>query len=209
MEYTTIYGELEEPLHNTMEHLVKRLQKELASLAEKDGVSPAEHLKYRVKSDASMREKCRRDGLPETAESALREIHDAIGLRIICRFPDEVYRIRERIASMDGIEIITEKDYIRHVKENGYRSYHMIIRFEGFFAEIQIRTISMDTWAALEHEMRYKKNIHGNRKLIAEELKRCADELASTDAKMQTIRWMIQQEEKQNEYSDRRGYERS
>ena len=88
--------------------------------------------------------------------------------------------------------IIKEKDYIRRAKPNGYRSYHMILRTKaGYFAEIQLRTISMDTWAALEHHLKYKKSVGSRAALIEEELKRCADELASTDLSMQTIRDMI------------------
>ncbi len=89
-----------------------------------------------------------------------------------------------------------EKDYIRRAKPNGYRSYHMILRTQsGYYAEIQLRTISMDTWAALEHHLKYKKNLGGHVDLIVSELKRCADELASTDLSMQTIRDMILEKE--------------
>ena len=136
-----------------------------------------------------MQEKCRRQGLPETEESALVRIHDAIGLRVVCAFLDDVYAMRDALASADGVEIVQEKDYIRAAKPNGYRSYHMILRLDGYFAEIQLRTISMDTWAALEHHLTYKKGEPGA--LIRQELKRCADELASTDVSMQTLRDMI------------------
>ena len=151
-----------------------------------------EHCLYRIKSEESMREKCRREGLPETEESALQMIHDAIGVRIVCSFLSDVYTIRDRIIEIPGIAVVKEKDYIKHAKPNGYRSYHMILRtHEGYFAEIQLRTISMDTWAALEHHMKYKKTISGNIALISAELKRCADELTSTDVSMQAIRDMI------------------
>ena len=95
---------------------------------------------------------------------------------------------------MPDVDVIEEKDYIRHAKPNGYRSYHMILRVNGsVYAEIQLRTISQDTWAALEHQMKYKKNIK-NPEMITRELKRCADELASCDLSMQTIRNLIRQE---------------
>ena len=139
-----------------------------------------------------MREKCRRKGLPETPESALVQIHDAIGLRVVCAFLDDVYAIRDFLAGLPHCEIVEEKDYIRHAKPNGYRSYHMILRVDGsYYAEIQLRTISMDTWAALEHHLKYKKQVPKHVDLIVKELKRCADELASTDVSMQTIRDMI------------------
>ena len=97
---------------------------------------------------------------------------------------------------MPDAEIVEVKDYIRHAKENGYRSLHLILKVRGrFYAEIQLRTISMDTWAALEHHLKYKKTVSGNSGLIVSELKRCADELASTDLSMQTIRDMILEED--------------
>ena len=151
-----------------------------------------DHCLSRIKTEESMREKCRRKGLPETTESALEKLYDAVGVRVVCSFLSDVYVIRDHLASMPDVEVIEEKDYIRHAKPNGYRSYHMILRVNGsVYAEIQLRTISQDTWAALEHQMKYKKNLNGNTGLIVEELKRCADELASTDVSMQTIRDLI------------------
>ena len=161
------------------------------AMKEKTGMDPAEHVLARIKSEESMREKCRRQGIPETEESALTVIHDAIGLRVVCAFLDDVYAMRDALASADGAEVAEEKDYIRNAKPNGYRSYHMILRLDGYYAEIQLRTISMDTWAALEHHMTYKKAKPDSADLIRAELKRCADELASTDVSMQTLRDMI------------------
>ena len=104
--------------------------------------------------------------------------------------------MRDYILGFDDIELIQEKDYIKRAKPNGYRSLHLIVRVEGrYLAEIQLRTISMDTWAALEHHMKYKKQVSGNTELLVEELKRCADELASTDLSMQTLRDMIHAEQ--------------
>ena len=159
------------------------------------GMDPVEHYLTRIKSEESMREKCVRKGLPVTTDSALNIIKDAIGVRIVCAFVDDVYDIKDYLKNSGRYEFIEEKDYIRHAKPNGYRSYHIIIRIDGrFYAEIQLRTISMDTWAALEHHLKYKKNIGGNTDLIVNELKRCADELASTDLSLQTIRDMILEE---------------
>ena len=149
-----------------------------------------------------MREKCRRKGLPETPESALRTIRDSIGMRIVTTFVDDVYRTAEAIEALDGVTVVKRKDYIKNAKPNGYRSYHMIIEarapFEdlygnnpgSFFVELQLRTIAMDSWAALEHQMSYKRDIPGE-ELIRAELKRCADELAACDISMQTIRELI------------------
>ena len=175
---------LELEITNRLDAIRKELQEEI-------GMDPVEHCLSRIKSEESMREKCRRKGLPETTESALGQLYDAIGFRIVCAFLDDVYAIRDRIKEFEDCEVIMEKDYIRHAKPNGYRSYHMILRIrDQYHVEIQLRTISMDTWAALEHHLKYKKHIQ-NEHLIIQELKRCADELASTDISMQTIRDMI------------------
>ena len=147
-----------------MEAIVDDMQERIQSLREKilseHGMDPIEHYLARIKSEESMREKCRRNGLPETEESALKEIRDAIGIRIVCAFLDDVYTIRDYLVQMPDISVIQEKDYIRNAKPNGYRSYHMILQTsDGYFIEVQLRTISMDTWAALEHHMKYKKNL--------------------------------------------------
>jgi ppGpp synthetase/RelA/SpoT-type nucleotidyltranferase len=179
-------------MQHTLTDILSRVAVLRAALTEQYGMDPIEHCLSRIKAEDSMREKCRRQSLPETAESALVCIHDAIGIRIVCAFLDDVYRVVAYLKSFDDLEVFNEKDYIRNVKPNGYRSYHMILRTaDGYFVEIQVRTISMDTWAALEHHMKYKKNISANLDLIGSELKRCADELASTDVSMQEIRNLI------------------
>ena len=188
----SIYGDHLPEMEQVMGEILEEISAVRAEMKEKYGSDPVEHCLSRIKSEDSMREKCRRRGLPETTESALVEIHDAIGIRVVCAFIDDVYTIRDRLKAMDGCETVEEKDYIRHAKPNGYRSLHLILRFRArYYAEIQIRTISMDTWAALEHHLKYKKNLSGSTDLIVAELKRCADELASTDVSMQTIRDMI------------------
>ncbi len=188
----SIYGEHLEAMETARCRIQKTLDDLRESMKKDTGMDPVEHCLSRIKSEESMREKCRRKGLPETTESALEIIHDAIGFRIVCTFLDDVYVIRDYLKEIDGVEVIEEKDYIRHVKPNGYRSYHMILKMDGsYFVEIQLRTISMDTWAALEHHMKYKKKIQGNEDLIVSELKRCANILASTDISMQAIKQMI------------------
>ncbi len=191
MEQRSIYGSSLPEMETVKKRLLDVVTETRRRMERETGMDPAEHVLARIKSEDSMREKCRRQGLPETEESALTQIFDAIGLRVVCAFLDDVYVIRNALASADGVEIVTEKDYIKNVKPNGYRSYHMILRLDGYYAEIQLRTISMDTWAALEHHMTYKKAKRGNDALIRAELKRCADELASTDVSMQTLRDMI------------------
>ncbi len=188
----SIYGNHLEEMKEVQARIQERLDSLRKKITEEEGLDPIEHCLSRIKSEESMREKCRRKGLPETTESALTEIHDAIGFRVVCTFLDDVYAVRDSLAAMEHMEIVEEKDYIRHVKPNGYRSYHMILRTEtGYYTEVQIRTISMDTWAALEHHMKYKKNIQGNEELIVAELKKCANSLAATDISMQAIKQMI------------------
>jgi ppGpp synthetase/RelA/SpoT-type nucleotidyltranferase len=188
----SIYGSYLPELEMVMRELQESVDKLREEIREETGMDPVEHCLARIKSEESMREKCRRKMLPEDTETALTQIYDAVGLRVVCAFIDDIYRIRDHLAQQPGTEVVEEKDYIRNVKPNGYRSYHMILRIHGkFYAEVQLRTISMDTWAALEHHLRYKKQLGGNTSLIESELKRCADELASTDLSMQTIRDMI------------------
>ena len=166
---------------------------------------PIEYIKSRVKSEDSMKEKLQRKGLEVNLENALTKIHDAAGIRIICTFVDDVYDVVEMIKKYDDIEVINEKDYIKNPKENGYRSYHLIIKIplniageiHKVYLEIQIRTIAMDFWSSLEHQMKYKKDIQ-NPKMIAEELKKCAEQIATTDINMMAIRNMINKEREQN-----------
>ena len=193
MENTSgIYGNQKPELERVMNQILLHITQIRRDMESKLGMDPVEHCLGRIKSEESMREKCRRKGLPETTESALEKIFDAVGVRIVCAFVDDVFTIRNYIADSGRYEIIEEKDYISRAKPNGYRSYHMILRVDGkYHAEIQLRTISMDTRAALEHHLKYKKKVGGRQELIIGELKRCADELASTDLSMQTIRDMI------------------
>jgi ppGpp synthetase/RelA/SpoT-type nucleotidyltranferase len=163
----SIYGEYKTTLEHIKNEIVEKLLAYQDSMTSEDGEKGFEHISARVKSEESMREKCIRTELPETPESALFVLKDAIGIRVVCSFLDDIYGVVEYIRSLVNCEIIEEKDYIKHAKQNGYRSYHMILRYRGYFIEIQLRTISMDTWAALEHQMKYKKKVNGNVELIS------------------------------------------
>ena len=162
---------------------------------------PIEYIKSRIKSEESMKEKLKRKGLEVNLENALTKIYDAAGIRIICTFADDVYDIVEMIKKYDDIEIVKEKDYIKNPKENGYRSYHLVIKvplniageIHKVYLEIQIRTIAMDFWSSLEHQMKYKKNIK-EQKMIVNELKKCVEQIATTDINMMAIRNMINKE---------------
>lgn len=159
---------------------------------------PVEHYKARIKSADSMRAKLRRQKLPETAQAALSGVFDAVGVRIVCPFVDDIDDTAALIREMDGLTVVQEKDYVRRPKPNGYRSYHMILRvpleiageLREPYLEVQLRTIAMDCWACLEHQIKYKRDVPGA-ELLVRELKRCAEDLASDDLSMQTIRELI------------------
>lgn len=128
--------------------------------------------------------------------SALTDVYDAVGIRIICGFLDDVYKMAAWLEQRKELEIILHKDYIAWPKPNGYRSYHLCLRIRtgemaGTLAEIQIRTMAIDFWATLEHRLKCKQRIPCE-ELIRRELKRCADEIAATDISMQTIRDMLE-----------------
>ena len=201
-----VYGAYREHLEQVLEILVEAITAYNSAYRARYGENSYEHFLHRIKSEASMAEKCRRKGLPATPRSALWDIHDAVGLRIVCSFVDDIYEIVAYLRGLPQIQVVEEKDYIRNVKPNGYRSYHMVLLVETpfadvrgqtpgqYYAEVQLRTIAMDSWAALEHQVKYKKNLSGvNLALITSELKRCADELASCDLSMQTIRNLIRE----------------
>lgn len=166
---------------------------------------PVASSQTRIKSAESMRQKLQRLAFPATAESAMKNVFDAAGVRLVCPFIQDIDRTAELIRAIPGVQIQTEKDYIRSPKPNGYRSYHMILsmplRFLGnsqktVWLEVQLRTIAMDCWANIEHQLKYKQNIP-DQALLLQELKRCADEITSTDLSLQTIRDLIEHHEEE------------
>jgi putative GTP pyrophosphokinase len=166
---------------------------------------PVTSSQTRIKSAESMRQKLQRLTFPVTAESAMKNVFDAAGVRLVCPFIQDIDRTAELIRAIPGVQIQTEKDYIRSPKPNGYRSYHMILsmplRFLGnsqktVWLEVQLRTIAMDCWANIEHQLKYKQNIP-DQALLLQELKRCADEITSTDLSLQTIRDLIEHHEEE------------
>ncbi|MCR5796676.1 MAG: GTP pyrophosphokinase family protein [Eubacterium sp.] len=194
-----IYGDAISKMSLARMFIIENLDTIRRGMIEENGTDPIEHYLARIKSDESMRKKCLKKGLEPTTENALEKIHDAIGVRVVCPFLNDVYTIGKRLKELEDIEVIEEKDYIKHAKPNGYRSYHIITKVMGFYCEIQLRTISMDTWAAMEHHMKYKRDLGDKEELFVSELKRLADELASTDISMQTIHDMIYQAKKKEE----------
>ena len=117
------------------------------------------------------------------------------GIRVICSFVDDIFDIAKMLASQDDVTLIESKNYIKFPKDNGYRSLHLIVEIPIYLSggkkpmrvEVQIRTIAMDFWASLEHQLKYKKNIPDAEK-ISQELKECADIISATDLRMQDIR---------------------
>ena len=202
MAENSIYGKYGAFLPLVMEDLTNRIRQADAIYRIKTGEPLFEHMNTRIKTEESAREKCVRKGLPQTARSVLYDMKDAIGVRLVCSFLEDIFETVKAIREFPGVNVIQEKDYIKKVKPNGYRSYHMILELETpfedvlghtpghYYAEIQLRTIAMDSWAALEHQLSYKKDI-ANQALIGAELKRTADELAACDVSMQTIRELI------------------
>lgn len=206
MQEQDIYGKYGVYLPKILEDLSQRIQEANDRVKQETGQKLFEHFNARIKQAASMEEKCQRKNLPRVPESALKEIRDAIGIRIVCGFIEDIYQTIEVLRQLEGCEIVLEKDYIRAAKPNGYRSYHLILEVETpyddchgqnpgrYFVEIQLRTIAMDSWASLEHQMKYKHEIKDSKRIVRE-LKRCADELASCDVTMQTIRNLILESE--------------
>ena len=206
MQEQDIYGKYGVYLPKILDDLSQRIQEANDRVKQETGQKLFEHFNARIKQAASMEEKCQRKNLPRVPVSALKEIRDAIGIRIVCGFIEDIYQTIEVLRQLEGCEIVLEKDYIRAAKPNGYRSYHLILEVETpyedchgqnpgrYFVEIQLRTIAMDSWASLEHQMKYKHEIKDSKRIVRE-LKRCADELASCDVTMQTIRNLIRESE--------------
>ncbi|NLN97759.1 MAG: GTP pyrophosphokinase family protein [Eubacteriaceae bacterium] len=158
--------------------------------------NPIHTIKSRVKSSKSIVEKLWRRGYEINKELAIEKIEDIAGIRVICPYIEDIYTIQTLLLNQDDIELLCTKDYIKKPKDNGYRSLHLIISVPVFFSdhkemvkvEVQIRTIAMDFWASLEHEIRYKTieefNIPSN---VSDELKECAEIIAEVDLRMQNI----------------------
>ena len=152
-------------------------------------------MKTRLKSLFSIREKLEGKGLSLSVRAIEENLSDIAGVRVICSFTDDVYLLRDALLKQDDITLICEKDYIKNPKPNGYRSLHLIVSVPIFLShekrsmkvEIQLRTISMDSWASLEHQLRYKKDFGFSEKM-AEELLYCANLSAELDSRMDKLR---------------------
>lgn len=181
---------------------IRQVQTKLEILDEEFSVryrrNPISSIESRVKSPMSIYRKLKKRDQEISVKSIVRNLNDVAGVRVICNFIDDIYDIARMLGRQDDLKVITIKDYIRNPKENGYRSYHMIVEIPVYFSkttrfirvEIQIRTIAMNFWASLEHQIRYKKTLPGDVDLneISQELRQCADTIAETDRKMLDIK---------------------
>ena len=153
--------------------------------------NPIEHIKTRIKTPESIVKKLKRNGHETSIENMVKYVNDIAGVRLICSFTSDIYKLAEMIGNQTDLKVLSIKDYIKNPKESGYKSYHMLVSVPIFLSdsvvdtkvEIQIRTIAMDFWASLEHKIYYK--FEGNAPdYISRDLKECADMVATLDDKM-------------------------
>lgn len=166
--------------------------------------NPIDNIQTRLKSPESIREKLIRKDLPLTLDAIENNLFDIAGVRVVCSFVDDIYMLADCLLRQDDITLIGRKDYIEHPKGNGYRSLHLIVEVPIFLqnekklmkVEVQLRTIAMEFWANLEHQLRYKKNL--SPEIIARttrQLNECAQLSSVLDAQMQDIRDMIENDQ--------------
>lgn len=164
--------------------------------------NPIESIKTRVKSYDSILKKIRRKNIPLNLQAIEENLKDIAEVRVICSFPDDIYKLAESFLKQDDITLIERKDYIKNPKPSGYRSLHLIVQVPIFLqnekkmvnVEVQFRTIAMDFWASLDHKMRYKKELSDEEvEILQEELYDCAKQSAALDERMQRIRDRITQ----------------
>jgi len=182
---------------------IKEIRTKLEILDEefqtKFSYNPIQHIESRLKSPQSIVKKVRAKGLPVTVESVSANITDIAGIRVVCNYLDDIYRVADLLTTQDDITLIRVRDYIKNPKPSGYKSLHLIVEVPIFLStgpipipvEIQIRTIAMDFWASLEHKLRYKTGNDVSPDL-RNRLKKCADQISELDVEMQDIHAEIQ-----------------
>jgi len=156
--------------------------------------NPIHHMEDRIKRPESVAQKLQRKGLPLTPQAAMDHLHDIAGIRVVCAYQDDAYIIARLLTGQDDIRLIETRDYIQHPKPNGYRSLHLIVEVPIFLSdgkmlvpvEVQIRTIAMDFWASLEHQLRYKETASVP-ETLNQQLYEAAEKIAALDAEMQHI----------------------
>ena len=187
MEMTQLYDAAIREVRTKLEILDREFQVRYAR-------NPIHHIETRIKALPSIIKKLHSMGLPISIANAKKNLHDIAGVRVVCRYVDDIYRIANLLLSQDDVLLILEKNYIKNPKPNGYRSLHIVVdvpvyTIEGRLfipVEIQIRTVAMDFWATLEHGIRYKATEEVPAKIV-QELRECADVITDTDYKMQEI----------------------
>ena len=166
--------------------------------------NPIEYVKSRIKSPESIVKKLKRHGYESTIENMVKHINDIAGIRVVCSFTSDIYRLAEMIGRQNDLTVVSIKDYIKNPKDSGYKSYHMLVTVPIFLTdgvvdtkvEIQIRTIAMDFWASLEHKIYYK--FEGNApEYISRDLQECAGIVSMLDAKMLSLNEAIIQAKEQ------------
>lgn len=171
--------------------------------------NPIEHVKSRIKSAESIVKKLKRDGHEATVDNMVKYLNDIAGIRIICSFTSDIYKIADMISNQSDVKVLMIKNYIANPKPNGYKSYHMVVSIPIFLSdgpvdtkvEIQIRTIAMDFWASLEHKIYYK--FEGNAPdYISRDLRECAKMVSELDEKMLSLNEAIQACIVQEDYRD-------
>ena len=161
--------------------------------------NPIEHIKTRIKTPESIVKKLKRNGYETSIENMVKHVNDIAGVRLICSFTSDIYRLAEMIGNQNDLKVLSIKDYIKNPKNSGYKSYHMLVSVPVFLSdsvvetkvEIQIRTIAMDFWASLEHKIYYKFEGHAP-EYISQDLKECADMIATLDDRMLSLNEAIQ-----------------
>ena len=156
--------------------------------------NPIHHMERRLKTADGIQEKLIRYGEEVSIESARKHIMDIAGIRVVCNFIDDVYRLADMLMSQSDLKLIAKKDYIESPKPNGYRSLHLVLGVPVYLlngceivpVEVQIRTVAMDFWASLEHQLRYKKGKDLPER-VNMELKFCADDSTQLDKRMQLL----------------------
>lgn len=170
------------------------------------GREPINSIKARLKTLQSIKEKMERRGFPMTPDSIEAHLNDIAGIRVICPFPEDVYTLADILLRQDDIVLLQKKDYIAQPKENGYRSLHMIVTVPVYLAnekrrvkvEVQLRTIAMDFWASLEHQLCYKSDAEFTDEMAAE-LYQCAQASADLDNRMDRLRRSVQHKNENQE----------
>lgn len=167
--------------------------------------NPIEYVKTRIKSAQSIVKKLKRYGYEPTIENMMEHCNDIAGIRIVCSFTSDIYRIADMVGKQNDITVLSVKDYIKNPKRSGYKSYHMIVTVPIFLSdrtvnvkvEIQIRTIAMDFWASLEHKIYYK--FEGNAPdYISKDLRECSAIVSMLDAKMLSLNKAILEAQKED-----------